>query len=212
MAKTSNIRTHNTGGSVPTPRIAPPSKSVPYVKGKRYEIGRRKTGRLLTGRNNPHRNSMGNRKKLENVCASNTSFAETAINRPRSVEVTAIKKTASSTTPQLITARSIKKDANITGTKALNRPNNIAPESFAATIVLREIGASRSRSKERPFLSKVMVTASIEVVPNSTLMAIRPGSNARISDRFIPPDDLINCISVQDSGNMIPQLMFGGFR
>jgi hypothetical protein len=74
---------HNKGGSVPEPRIAPPSKSVPYVKGRRYEIGRRKIGRLLTGRNKPHRNSMGNRKKLENVCASNTSFAETAISSPK---------------------------------------------------------------------------------------------------------------------------------
>jgi len=83
---------------------------------------------------------------------------------------------------------------------------------LAATIVLREIGASKSRSKERPFLSKVIVTANIEVVPNSTLMAIRPGSNVRISDIFIPPDDLINCISVQDNGKMIPQLIFGGFR
>lgn len=212
MAKTSNTIVHNTGGSVPVPRIASPSKSVPYVKGRRYEIGRRKIGRLLMGRNNPHRNSMGNRKKLENVCASNTSFAETAIISPRSVEVTAIKKTANSTAPQLIPARSIKKDANSTGTKALNSPNNIAPESLAATIVLREIGASRSRSKERPFLSKVIVTASIEVVPNSTLMAIRPGSNVLISDIFIPPDDRINCISVQDSGKIIPQLMFGGFR
>jgi hypothetical protein len=44
------------------------------------------------GRNNPHRNSIGNRKKLENVCASNTSFAETENIRPRSVEVTAISK------------------------------------------------------------------------------------------------------------------------
>jgi len=111
------------------------------------------------GRNKPHRNNIGNRKKLENVCASNTSFDETAIIRPRSVEVTAIKKTANRTAPQLIPARSIKKDANSTGTKALNSPNKIAPESLAATIALREIGASRSRSKERPFLSKVMVTA-----------------------------------------------------
>ena len=169
-------------------------------------------GRRLMGKNKPHRNNIGNRKKFEKVCASNTSLAETAIVKPKSADVTAMKNTASSAAPQLIPTKSTKKDANSTGTKALNSPNNIAPESLAATIVLREIGASRSRSKERPFLSKVMVTANIEVVPNNTLMAIRPGSNVRISDIFIPPEELINCISVQDSGKMIPQLMFGGFR
>lgn len=109
----------NKVGSVPEPRTAPLSKSVPYVKGRRYEIGRRKIGRLLTGRNKPHKNSMGNLKKLESVWASNTSFAETAISSPNRVEVTAIRNTANNTTPQLIPVRSTKKDANNIGTKAL---------------------------------------------------------------------------------------------
>ena len=52
------------------------------------------TGRLLISINSPHRNSIGNRKKLENVWASKTSFARSAIMSPGSVEVTAIRNTA----------------------------------------------------------------------------------------------------------------------
>ncbi|MPN22558.1 hypothetical protein SDC9_169941 [bioreactor metagenome] len=155
---------------------------------------------------------MGNRKKLEKVCASNTSFAETAITSPKSVEVTAISNTASRTEPQLIPARSTKNAAKITGTKALSSPKRIAPESLAATMLLREIGANRSRSNERPLRSKVMVTASMEVVPNRTLIAISPGSISRISERFTPPEERINCISVHDRGKMMPQLILGGLR
>jgi len=38
------------------------------------------------GKNNPHRNIMGNLKKLENVCASKTSLTEVAINSPMNVD------------------------------------------------------------------------------------------------------------------------------
>jgi len=40
------------------------------------------TGNLSIGINRPHKNNMGNLKKFENVWASNTSFADTAINNP----------------------------------------------------------------------------------------------------------------------------------
>ena len=52
---------------------------------------------------------MGKRKKFERVCASNTSFAETAISKPIKVEVRAIKKTAVNRIPQLIPPRLTKK-------------------------------------------------------------------------------------------------------
>jgi len=49
------------------------------------------TGNLSIGINRPHKNNMGNLKKFENVWASNTSFADTAINNPSKAEVIAIK-------------------------------------------------------------------------------------------------------------------------
>jgi hypothetical protein len=46
------------------------------------------------GKNRPHRKIMGKRKKFEKVWASNTSFTETAMNRPRNVELIAMRTTA----------------------------------------------------------------------------------------------------------------------
>ena len=44
------------------------------------------------GKNKPHKKTIGKRRKLEKVCASKTSLTETATNRPRNVELTAMKK------------------------------------------------------------------------------------------------------------------------
>ncbi len=51
----------------------------------------------------------------------------------------------------------------------------MAPEVFAAMRASRDRGARRSRSKDRPFLSKVTVTAKTEVVPKSMAREIIPG-------------------------------------
>ncbi|AHM58132.1 hypothetical protein EAL2_808p06290 (plasmid) [Peptoclostridium acidaminophilum DSM 3953] len=88
-------------------------------------------------------------------------------------------------------------------------PKMIAPVVFASISKFRLIGASKSRSKERLFLSKVIVTESIEVVPNRMDSAITPGSMPLISTAL---SDLTKNISVQDIGKIIPQLMFGGLR
>jgi hypothetical protein len=53
-----------------------------------------------------------------------------------------------------------------------------------------------------------MVTASIDVVPNKTLIEIRPGS----SSKMLPPGERMSCMSVHERGKMMPQLIFGGFR
>ena len=123
-AKAKSIGTHNHGERMFVPAIAPLNKSVPYVNGRQYEIGLSNIGKLERGINRPHKNSIGKRKKSENVCASNTCFADTAMSNPISVDV--------------------------------------------------------------------MVTASIDVVPNSTLMAMSPGNR---SNRF-PSGVRKNCISV----------------
>ncbi|MPN42601.1 hypothetical protein SDC9_190158 [bioreactor metagenome] len=128
------------------------------------------------------------------------------------MEVTAIRNIASTIAPQLIPARSTKNAAKTTGTKALNKPNRTAPDILAATMVFRLIGASKRRSKERPFRSKVMVTASMDVVPNRTLIAISPGSISLMSAMSTFPVERIICISVHESGKIMPQLMLGGFR
>ena len=54
------------------------------------------------GKNSPQRKIIGKRKKLENVCASNTSLTETAIKSPRNVDETAISTKAGKTVSQTI--------------------------------------------------------------------------------------------------------------
>src|SRR6056297_201840 len=103
---------------------------------------------------------MGNRKKLEKVCASKTSLTATAMKRPRKVEAMAIMMTAGMNRAHVTPEKSIRKAAMITGTKAFTVPNNMAPLVLASIRTSRGIGASRSRSKERCFFSKVTVTAS----------------------------------------------------
>ena len=75
----------------------------------------------------------------------------------------------------MIPPRLTKKDAKITGTKAFRQPNRTAPDILARTSMLKLTGASSSLSKERPLLSNVMVTASMEVVQRM-LIAIKPGA------------------------------------
>lgn len=172
-------------------------------------MGFKTSGSRSIGINNPHRNSIGNLKKFEKVWASNTSLADTAINRPNKEEVIAINMTAMTVIFQLIPIKFVKNAAKTTGTKALIIPNNIAPNILATTNMFILIGANNNLSNERPLRSKVIVTASIEVVPNNTLMAIKPGSNSKIPTS---PWERISCINVQESGKIIPQLILGGFK
>ena len=55
-----------------------------------------------------------------------------------------------------------------------------------------------------------MVTASMEVVPNSTDTATTPGSTSGMAPR--PEPVRMKNMAVQASGKMSPQLMFGPFR
>lgn len=161
------------------------------------------------GINKPHKNNMGNLKKLDRVWASNTSLTDTATNKPSKAEVTAIRTTEIRVRPQLTPLRSARNAAKTTGTKALTIPNKIAPSILAETNILILIGANNNLSKDLLLFSNVMVTASMDVVPNNILMAIKPGNSSTIP---ISPDDRINCIRVQERGKIIPQLMFGGFK
>jgi hypothetical protein len=88
-------------------------------------------------------------------------------------------------------------------------PKRIAPLVLASIKKFRSRGAKRSLSKERLLLSKVMVTANIEVVPKRMDRLITPG---RSSLTFTAVSDFKKNISVHATGKTNPQLMFGGFR
>jgi hypothetical protein len=91
----------------------------------------------------------------------------------------------------------------------LKIPNNIAPVIFAVISSSILIGANNNLSKERDFLSNVMVTESMEVVPNRMDIATIPLNTSSILNTVLV---LINIISIHANGKTIPQLIFGGFR
>jgi len=167
-------------------------------------------GSDMMGKNSPHRKIMGNLKKLEKVCASKTSLTETAIKSPRKVDTIPIRIIDGITNDHAIPERSTRNAAIIIGTKALTIPKKIAPEVLASIRSSREIGARSNLSNDRLLLSKVIVTASIEVVPKRMEMVITPGRSARTLSNPLP--DLMKNIPVQAKGKMIPQLMLGGLR
>jgi len=152
---------------------------------------------------------MGNLRKLENVCASKASLTETAIKRPRKVELIAISRMPAKVGNQLIPDRSVRKRAKTRGTKAFSTPKMIAPVVFANMRRFSESGASRSLSKERLFLSKVIVTASMEVVPKRMDMETTPGRMLQISNAVL---ERTKNMRVHAKGKIIPQLILGGFR
>jgi len=167
-------------------------------------------GSDITGINNPHRKIIGNLKKLEKVCASKISLTETAIKSPTKVDAIPIRIIAGITSDQAIPDRSVRNAAIIIGTKALAIPKRIAPEVLASINSSSDIGARSNRSKDRLRFSKVMVTASIDVVPNRMEMVITPGNSDRTLSNPLP--DLIKNMPVHASGKIIPQLILGGFR
>jgi hypothetical protein len=173
-----------------------------------YDNGCRKEGNCSIGKNNPHRKIMGNRKKLENVCASKTSLTDTAINSPKNVEDIAIKTIAGKNIPQMIPERSVKNTAIRIGINAFNVPKNIAPDVLANISRFSGIGANNNLSNDLLLFSNVTVTASIEVVPKRTDTATTPAKILGILSN--PEPDLTKNIPVHANGNTNPQLMFGG--
>lgn len=168
------------------------------------------------GKNRPQRNIMGKRKKLEKVCASKTSLTETAMKSPTKVELIAINRRLGITCHQSMPDRSIRREATSMGTIALRMPITIAPDVLAIMSVSNGIGASRRRSNDFAFFSKVMVTANMEVVPKRMESERMPGRISRmvLIENAEPPieDDLMKNIKVHARGKIMPQLRFGGFR
>jgi len=110
---------------------------------------------------------------------------------------------------QLTTIALKYKTENKTGTMLLKIPNKIAPVIFAVISNLILIGANNNRSNDFDFLSNVIVTASIDVVPNRIDKLIIPGKTSSMLKAVLV---FINIINIHAKGKIIPQLIFGGFR
>jgi hypothetical protein len=146
---------------------------------------------------------------LEYVCASNTSFADTDMNNPSNVDITDKKIIPIIRTIQLATTALKYRTENNIGIMLLKIPNNMAPLIFAVINHSILIGATNNRSNERDFLSNVMVTDSMDVVPNRMDIATIPGKTSSILKAVLV---FTNIISIHANGKIIPQLIFGGLR
>ena len=174
------------------------------------EKGFRNQGSFETGKKRPHRNIIGNRKKFERVWAWKTSVTQTAMKNPRSALAAAIRKTETKKVGQMTEAKSLTKNAIKMGRKEFTIPKNNAPESFATISRAKGKGATSNLSNARVLFSKVIVTASIELLPKSTAKETTPGRSSLISPKLRPA--LIKKRIVQARGKRSPQLRFGGFR
>jgi len=96
--------------------------------------------------------------------------------RPRKVDAMEVSVTAPRAGPHAIPSIPPMPRAMATGTRAFAIPKMMAPSVLASISSSSDMGARSSRSKDRPFFSKVTVTASMEVVPNKTATATTPGS------------------------------------
>jgi len=131
------------------------------------------------------------------------------MNNPSNVEIMDKRIIPEMRIAQLATKALKYKTENKTGTMLLKIPNNIAPEIFAIISSSILIGANNNRSKERAFLSNVIVTDSIEVVPKRIDIPTIPGKTSSMLNAVLV---LINIISIHAKGKIIPQLIFGGFK
>ncbi len=96
-----------------------------------------------------------------------------------------------------------------TGMKLFMMPKTTAPLIFEKTSTSVLMGARSSLSNDLAFLSKVIVTASIDVVPKRIDMATIP---ANISKMLKELPDLKKNIIIPANGKIIPQLILGGLR
>jgi len=131
------------------------------------------------------------------------------MNNPSSVEIIDNNIIPIINIVQLFTAALKYKTENNIGIMLLKIPNKIAPVIFATISNSILSGANNSLSNERDFLSNVMVTDSIEVVPNRMDIATIPLKTSSIWNAVFV---FTNIISIHANGKMMPQLIFGGFR
>lgn len=131
------------------------------------------------------------------------------MNKASSVDMIDRKIIPANRTGQFATGALKKSVDTSTGAMLLKTPKRIAPVILAKTSSSILNGAIISLSNDRDFLSKVIVTESMDVVPNKIDIATIPGNISLISNA-IPV--LTNIMSIQAKGKMIPQLIFGGFK
>jgi hypothetical protein len=138
-----------------------------------------------TGKKTPQRKIMGNRKKLDMVMASKTSFTPTEIRIPSNENA---RPERMMTNTKEIGERIDKPMIGIikiVTKKVMINPNRVLPSVLPKRIVLIFRGARRSLSRAPILFSKVITMAAMDVEEKRRVIPIRPGTTSLIPIGFL---------------------------
>lgn len=138
-----------------------------------------------TGKKTPQRKIMGNRKKLDIVIASNTSFTPTEIRIPRREKARPEKMKIRTNAHKCFRKNSMSGIRMRVMKTATINPKRVLPRVLPKRIVLKFKGAKRSLSNAPILFSNVMTMAAIEVQEKSRVNPINPGITSLIPAGFL---------------------------
>jgi len=138
-----------------------------------------------TGKKTPQRKIMGNRKKLDMVMASKTSFTPTEIRiprrekaRPEKIKMRTNAQKCFTESPMSGIRMRVMKTATISPKRAL-------PSVLPKRMVLKFNGARRSLSRAPILFSNVITIAAMEVHEKRRVKPINPGTTSLIPTGFL---------------------------
>ncbi len=138
-----------------------------------------------TGKKTPQRKIMGNRKKLDIVMASNTSFTPTEIRIPRREKAKPEKMKIRTNAQKCFTESPMSGIRMIVMKAATINPKRVPPRVLPNRMVRKFNGARRSLSRAPILFSKVITMAAMEVHEKRRVNPINPGTTSLIPAGFL---------------------------
>ena len=137
------------------------------------------------GKKTPQRKIMGNRKKLDMVIASKTSFTPTEIRIPRREKARPEKIKTRTNAQKCFTESPMSGIRIMVMETATISPKRALPRVLPKRMVLKFNGARRSRSRAPILFSKVITIAAMEVQEKRRVNPIKPGTTSLIPAGFL---------------------------
>lgn len=137
------------------------------------------------GKNTPQRKIIGNRKKLERVIASKTSFTPTETNIPRSEKARPDRTMMKTKLKKCWTGISMMRIKKMVIKNVMIKPKTALPSVLPRRIVVIFNGANKSRSKAPILFSKAITMAAMDVDEKRRVIPINPGTISFIPIGFL---------------------------
>jgi hypothetical protein len=145
----------------------------------------RGNGMEETGKKTPQRKIIGNRKKLDIVMASKTSFTPTEIRIPSNEKARPERRMIKTKEKKCLMERPIIGIKKIVIQKVMIKPNRVLPRVFPKRMVLILKGARRSLSKAPILFSNVITMAAMDVDEKRRVKPINPGITSLVPIGFL---------------------------